>query len=538
MTATPPPRYSAMEANGDSNKSRNDPDAINVLILGETANGKSTLVKQLGIYSGNPNPRVKIGYGNESCTKHVGSHPTSTNLRTYRLDDPSGRPIKDADYFDLMDLTEEDALLMASEPEDDGKVYSFDLIDTPGLDDSAGDDMAIMADIIGRVGHLSHLNAIIYVRSMDQHFGKSFNQFYNYLERCMPMLCRGLIIVHSRFTTDRVGEARLKGVDLARDRHEAFVKATQGRNNGAHFFMDNEPDIYSPFSMMQSFNSCYHLLKLLSKQLPLTISNVKLIKAPNMTTLDTKVLLALTRFQAEISKILQDKMEAASRASNQLFKGKRELSRLESKLSDHQEDLRRLDKPNEIILGSKTVAEEFTLETLLVDAKLWLDKRHVSFDSDCIISKVQKSAGQNCKWLDEDCRGTTWRATLKSSLIRSMYGSATFYTTSQLKNRGEIRMLRDRIKDMQDSISYQTDSLAELDETEKLGADVEKLRTDAERVARTIETIQRDSFDAGLWPVLGKYYLAKNSMPSTTDVVDFVKVYDPDTAMMMSLNGS
>jgi predicted GTPase len=36
---------------------------LNVLILGETANGKSTLIRQLGVYAGNRNPDVKIGYG-------------------------------------------------------------------------------------------------------------------------------------------------------------------------------------------------------------------------------------------------------------------------------------------------------------------------------------------------------------------------------------------------------------------------------------------------------------------------------------------
>jgi predicted GTPase len=35
----------------------------NVLILGETANGKSTLIRQLGVYAGDPNPNVGIGYG-------------------------------------------------------------------------------------------------------------------------------------------------------------------------------------------------------------------------------------------------------------------------------------------------------------------------------------------------------------------------------------------------------------------------------------------------------------------------------------------
>lgn len=38
-------------------------EPINVLILGETANGKSTLIRRLGTYSGNETPDVLIGNG-------------------------------------------------------------------------------------------------------------------------------------------------------------------------------------------------------------------------------------------------------------------------------------------------------------------------------------------------------------------------------------------------------------------------------------------------------------------------------------------
>jgi hypothetical protein len=37
--------------------------AINVLIVGETQNGKSTLIRQIGVYSGVPDLDVRIGFG-------------------------------------------------------------------------------------------------------------------------------------------------------------------------------------------------------------------------------------------------------------------------------------------------------------------------------------------------------------------------------------------------------------------------------------------------------------------------------------------
>lgn len=85
MTVTPPPRYSTAKINeippgGDSRQRGDSPTTINVLILGETANGKSTLVRQLGIYGGNPNPNVMIGYG-ETCWSDARLRAQSTDDR-------------------------------------------------------------------------------------------------------------------------------------------------------------------------------------------------------------------------------------------------------------------------------------------------------------------------------------------------------------------------------------------------------------------------------------------------------------------------
>lgn len=38
---------------------------LNVLILGEMANGKSTLIRQLKVYAGSDNPDIGIGFGEE-----------------------------------------------------------------------------------------------------------------------------------------------------------------------------------------------------------------------------------------------------------------------------------------------------------------------------------------------------------------------------------------------------------------------------------------------------------------------------------------
>ncbi|PNP78511.1 hypothetical protein FNYG_08141 [Fusarium nygamai] len=303
----------------------------NVLILGETANGKSTLIRQLGVYAGNKSPDVEIGHGNLSCTKEVGKYPLSTQLCSFYLEDTySGQPLKKKGYSELVDFTDEDAIVVANKPDEHGKVFNFELIDTPGLDDSNGNDMGIMAEIVSKVSELSHLNAVIYVRSMNKPFGTSFIRFYEYMQRCMPMISNGLIVVHTGYTVDRVERALSEKIDLAKQRRESFQKATNAKMSLAHFFMDNDPDDSNPFAVSESLNSCYKLLKFLSTQLRLDTSNLKLLKAPNMVNIDAHMLLALQRLQSRLQKRLDDEIAAADKSKSAILRTRREIPRLQA----------------------------------------------------------------------------------------------------------------------------------------------------------------------------------------------------------------
>ncbi|OIW28705.1 hypothetical protein CONLIGDRAFT_617637 [Coniochaeta ligniaria NRRL 30616] len=509
------------------------PKPINILILGETQNGKSTLIKQLGVYGKKRDNNINIGHGNLSCTTEVGIYPLATKLRTYHLVDRSGRRIRDRKFSDLVDYTDDDAAAAADEPDHDGRVFRFDLIDTPGLDDSDGNDMEIMANIIGRISEVGYLNALLYVRSLDKPFNESFNRFYDYLRRCMPMLFSGLIIAHTRYTVDREDEALAAGRNFKKDRRAAFRKATKCSDDLTHNFMDNDPDPEMPFQVVQSFNSCHALLDLAKSQRPIDVANnVYLLKAPNMIYMDNHVMLALSRLSTGLKERLAKELAAASKSKGQTLRVKRELARLKARLDEFEAELAKLDTNDEIVLGRKTVAEDYTLGTFFMDAKLWLDKRDVSYDSDCIISRVTKTTGSGCRWLDEDTRGTTWRATLKSSILRSINGSATFYTSNRLKHQSEITQLRGRIRDTKEYITNQSDVLGDLDDLGDTDTLAETLQNDVDRCAKTMERVDRDTFDACLWPTLRRFYMSR-SQPSTTEIVDFIDVYDPETAKLM-----
>ncbi|KAK3169506.1 hypothetical protein OEA41_008890 [Lepraria neglecta] len=165
---TAPPRYSedvaAEECNSYESEKQDEPKEdlpINVLVVGETQNGKSTMIRQMGVYAGVPDINVKIRFGNVSCTRNVGQYDISTALRRYYLTDLNGKGIKKKDYSDLVDLMNDDAKVVAATPEDGGKVVKLTFFDTPGLDDSDGNDMEIMANIVGKTDGTSPESKIV-----------------------------------------------------------------------------------------------------------------------------------------------------------------------------------------------------------------------------------------------------------------------------------------------------------------------------------------------------------------------------------------
>lgn len=510
-------------------------EPINVLILGETANGKSTLIRRLGTYSGSETPDVLIGNGNESCTKTVASHPVSTRLHTYSLLDTLGEPVKCSTYDDLLDMTWEDVSQAQSMPDEDGKTFQFDFFDTPGLDDSGGNDVAIMADIIRNITTLPHLNAIIYVRSMELAFGRAFRTWYDYLERCMPMLCRGMIIVHSRFTTGRVADAMSRGVNLTDDRRKAFEAATGGYNRNAHFFMDNEPDQYSPFSVVQSLNSCYQLLKLLSKQRPLDISNIRLFKSPNMNRLDSKAALALGSVQDNLRETLARKMADASKSKQDLEHAKIEVNRFRRKLNHCDAELAQLNNDHEILLGTKSVQDDYSLiQDLLLCGNIRLPKREASFHAVCDIRHVVTSTEPGSQWVDEERTPRRWSAKLKAGLFSSMAGSATFYSTNRIMHSQKIGELRNSKIDLESELERHENTVkSESGKGVKLDGDVEELAAELDKVERMKETLEQKSFDVALWPDLRRLYTSTGSV-GMNEVTELVKVYDPSTALLIT----
>lgn len=498
-------------------------EALNVLIVGETQQGKSTLIKQLAQYAGISNLVIAIGDGNESCTKQVGVYEISADLKQYQLVDQEEQVISDCSYSEYCDLTPRKAKVAPISGLKDERI-NFTLIDTPGLSDSSNADMDIMAGIIGRLAGMDHINAVIYVRGIDSPFGQFFKDFFSYFQRSLPSLSNGLMIVHSNFTTFKVEQFLQDEKNLAKLRQEAF-KAATGLDL-PHFFMDNDPSVRSPFAVKQSLNETYRLLAHIACQKPSPVGTLKLLKTRKMIDLDLHVVNAVNDLKMNLSRSWNDQKNHANEMEQIALEGQRDLARDKRKLEVQEEELNDLTEGPDVILGTISAVEDYSFfGHLLLQQQVNLGRKPVSFDSDYRITNVEKSCSGGSQWLDEKLRGTSWEAIITSGWFRDIKGSATFYTTSKIRHAEEITRIKRHAEDLKENINRHNERLGRRDRASQDG--IVALGEQIEALAALAQTINSEILDISLWPRLKAFY-SLNGRPMKHDIRGFVTVYNSE----------
>jgi hypothetical protein len=526
----------ALPTNGDSTPQSDVPpaydevSAINVIITGECQQGKSTLIQQLSQYAGVSDLSIGIGDGNKAYTMEIGTYNLAIKLRTFKLMDDAGQEIEKKDYSELVAL-EEDQVKVVEVTGVDSPTVRFRFIDTPGLNDTQGDDYSIMSRILGRAADLGHINALVYVRSAENHFGSSFKSFFRYIQQSMPNICSGLIVVHSCFTVDRVEEFLEEDQKLEDIRRQAFQAATQLELE--HFFMDNSPDPTSPFAVVQSLNEIHRFLQHLSSQKPLPVKNVKLLKTEIMRHKDVIVVNALRRLGQSLDKDWNEKKGTMDLVKANVVAAQRECSKLQHKIDARQEQIQALKTDDEILLGKKSCVAHYSfVGDLLFQGNLNLGSKHLTYDSDYILSSVTKTCSPGSKWLEEEQRGTHWRAVIYGNIFQDINGTATFYTTSRLKHKREIEALESSVADLRDQLGAQKETLSRNSGASGPDASLARMGDRVSRVEEITELVERDSFDVTLWPVLRSFY-TKHSLPTRDDIREFIQFYDEDIGKLL-----
>jgi len=496
--------------------------------VGETQQGKSTLIKYITKYAGRPDHTIKIGDGNTSCTKSVDVYTVTVAPKEYRLIDNQGEPITDIAYEDLGDLDDDDALVVEI-PDQESLSANFNFIDTPGLNDSDGDDMNNMAHIVGRCSDLSHINALVYVRNYDEPYSRSFKQFFDYLCRCLPNINHGFIVMHTRFSSTRVRGDINKAAQI---RREAFQATTN--MSLEHFFLDSRPDDESPFAQLQSLNEICRFLQHLASQRANPSSGFQLLKTSQMQNVDVHIRNALNEL-----KISLEKERQAQGAISETFRyngvfHQTEISRLGVRIFTIKDQIENLLNGPDVVLGTKGCSVDYSFGMIFTRRQIKANSETLRFQAEYEITHVEKTQTSGTKWSNEMLRGNTWCAELSTATFRSLSGTATFYTTSAIRNRMVVEVLQKMILELEDAILTHKNALTLNSAGEQYSENAVKLGESLGKVDRVLATLGKEEFEIALWPLLRKFYDCRAPL-SRYQIREFVRVYDQEIAELLPL---
>ncbi|KAK3820981.1 MAG: hypothetical protein J3R72DRAFT_479844 [Linnemannia gamsii] len=277
---------------------------FNVLVLGETQSGKSTLLEALKLYA-NPTYKInssRIGSGNVSLTTEVRQESIYTRLPEYlvkkvdrfyhpKLQSKVQHPVA-YDVFIKKDKdTYEDELNARREyqPPVQGNSWTsnmlkFNIIDTPGLNDAKDQDEDHVFKIISELGGQS-LDLVLVTVSRGA-FTQGLQQVLRSYMDLFPQLGDIMAFVHTRVDYLEL-HPDMTNFQSYMNEKMATLSTIMGRPSFPHFWIDCDFETTKPVRKCITNNTLRRMLRLAVENKSVVILHSKTLnKTPKMKEID------------------------------------------------------------------------------------------------------------------------------------------------------------------------------------------------------------------------------------------------------------
>lgn len=278
--------------------------AFNILVLGETQSGKSTLLEALKLYA-DPTYEInssRIGSGNVSLTTEVRQESIYTRLPEYLVKkvDRSHRSevqskVKNPVYYDVFikedkDIYEDELNVRRGyQPPVQGDSWSsdelkFNIIDTPGLNDTKDQDVDHVFKIISELGGQS-LDLVLVTVSRGA-FTQGLQQVLRSYMDLFPQLGDIMAFVHTRVDYLEL-HPDMTNFQSYMNEKVATLSAIMGRPSFPHFLIDCDFETTKPVRKCITNNTLRRILRLAVENKPVVILHSKTLnKTPKMKEID------------------------------------------------------------------------------------------------------------------------------------------------------------------------------------------------------------------------------------------------------------
>jgi len=263
--------------------------------------------------------------------------PSFEVVDTRRTDTTGSHPLVEYSKFDIYDY--EDALDKRVPPHgpyklrevqvDDPQKVRFDLFDTPGLNDTDGNDEIHMANIFDELKRAGSIHLVLLVVGQGP-FSPGFrNAIRCYLE-VFPQLQEIMAIVHTRTDYKYLHQDDSTGFNASSAAKVDKLHEIIGRKNFPHFWIDCDLASVKAIRKCMTFSLIQKILKVAMYNQPISFRSTTMKKTPTVRAIDQLMEDKYGYLSKSLANTLQHKGEVQENQVFAMFQLREEIARNES----------------------------------------------------------------------------------------------------------------------------------------------------------------------------------------------------------------
>ncbi|KAF9957278.1 hypothetical protein BGZ65_002152 [Modicella reniformis] len=426
----------------------------NVLLLGPAQAGKSTFLESVKLYA-DPTHVVettRIGNGNKTCTQDVRCEMVTTNLPIYRLYDLDDDN-REVDISTILLEESEKTFKKLLDREEDLDLYKeevpgstwaqFRFFDTPGLDDTNGNDVQNVAKIFSSLSNVKVFHMILILSSCRVPLTETQVAAYKTYFDLFTEL-RGLItVIHTNVPNIDRDPRNMKWKPMLSERSEFFNGVMGGEVPTKK--IDCDLTETGPVQICLTQNTIREILEISTVKTPAIMSRTNVRKLPKMTSVDALLHRKCQLKLGPIHKACDALDDKPSQLAIKIEDNERIVKQLEKSISKYDTD-------ELLVLFEKRINEELTFRGWCRDLRGFVRLHEMEFPQQTY-TIVQKSELQRSIKKLEESGGenkTYWKLRFKKRSFQSGYYHVVLSTTRRIKYEEDIHqwtLARDRLNE-------------------------------------------------------------------------------------------
>ncbi|KAG0023150.1 hypothetical protein BGZ82_010811 [Podila clonocystis] len=435
----------------------------NVLVLGETQSGKSTLIQYMRKYA-DPTATIDqqaLGDSVSSHTQEVSIQSITTDLPEYYVTGTNGEQVHCGNYNNHEDEHDYEASLnnrknlqLKERSPRLSKSVQFNLIDTPGLNTTKGDDekqirkvLENLIDVQSKTKDKTFHLVIITIASGP--FTQGLKEAIKCYIEMFPDFNGIIAFVHTRFNYKNLHPACEQESHVLK-RRKASLHKIMGRTTFPHFEVDCD-DHKLPIRDCITQNTIRKILELAVFNRPVDIRHTLINKTQKMRTVDDLLQDKIEAISCSVHKTLQYKDQDQGDLLAETYRCETKIHRLTARIGELEEFVRRHDVNDPELLCEERHDMEYEANGEGMDISLHYPEtgeQYIPIVYRDILSHrfdVMGEIGQK----DIHEPWTSWHAEIqRTSPLPSIF-HVKIYTTKAMKYHAKIQQARTELGTLQ-----------------------------------------------------------------------------------------